>query len=291
MLLAFAFLACGGGMSTLPPPAPPPPTPTPSALPAPEPAPAAPAATTVAPPPPATATPAASLGEGTPSPDPAPPLPTVRVALPAKDAVIKAADADIKLDVKNWPTAAGGSDVHLILDNRPYKAVYDPKKPVQLSELLGGAALDYGQHVLVAYPSRANQESVKTTGALAVQEFFIMTKDQGGLDLARPMLVYGDPNGEYRGEKATHVLIDFQVVNDTLSDGGDHVTITVAGRGLVDKLTASVSKVGTPYYVDRLPDGLYRVTLELVDKGGNLVPGPWNSTTRTISIDHTAPRP
>jgi hypothetical protein len=205
--------------------------------------------------------------------------------------VIKAADTDIKLDVKNWPTEAGGPDVHLILDNRPYKAVYDPKKPVKLSELLGGAALDYGQHVLVAYPSRANQESVKTAGALAVQPFFIATKDQGGLDLARPMLVYGDPNGDYRGEKAKHVLIDFQVVNDTLSDGGDRVAITVAGRGLPEKLTASVSKVGTPYYVDRLPDGVYTVTLELVDKGGNLVPGPWNSTTRTISIDHAPPVP
>jgi hypothetical protein len=253
---------------------------------------ATPAATAdaVSAPPPAAST-SASLGEGTPSPEPAPPLPTVRVALPVKDTVIKAADTDIKLDVKNWPTEAGGSDVHLILDNRPYKVVYDPKKPVKLSELLGGAALDYGQHVLVAYPSRANREGVKTAGALAVQEFFIATKDQGGLDLARPMLVYGDPNGDYRGEKANHVLIDFQVVNDTLSDGGDHVTITVAGRGLADKLTASVSKVGTPYYVDRLPDGLYTVTLELVDKGGNLVTGPWNSTTRTISIDHAEPRP
>jgi hypothetical protein len=287
VLLGLAFLACGGGTSTLPPPAPPPPAPTPSAPPAPPPAPAAPAATAdvVAAPPPAAA-PSASLAEGTPSPDPAPPLPTVRIALPTKGALIKAADTDIKLEVKNWPTAVGGSDVHLILDNRPYKAVYDFRKPVALSELLGGAALDYGQHVLVAYPSRANGEGVKTPGALAVQEFFIATKDQGGLDLARPMLVYGDPSGDYKGEKANHILVDFQVVNDTLSDGGDHVAITVAGRGLADKLTASVSKPGTPYYLDRLPDGLYTVTLELVDKGGNLVPGPWNSTKRTISIDH-----
>src|SRR6185369_2709507 len=79
-----------------------------------------------------------TLTPGAASPDPAAPLPTVAIAAPTKDQVVpndKAADFSVKLDVKNWQTATGSSHVHLILDNKPYKAIYDPKQPVKLSEL------------------------------------------------------------------------------------------------------------------------------------------------------------
>ena len=237
------------------------------------------------PPPPAT------LTEGTPSPDPSTPFPTVRITGPAKGTILKAdkaADTEVKLDVKNWQTATGSSHVHLILDNKPYKPVYDPKKNFKLSDLVGTGTLDEGQHVLVAFPSRANHESVKTKGALFVEDFWIGKKGQAAVDLKKPLLVYSRPKGEYKGDMANHVLVDFQLANDTLSDKGDHVAIAVSGPGIADKLTANVTKFGTPYYLDNLQDGEYTVKLDLLDKDGNAVPGPWNSTTRTIKINHEA---
>ncbi|MGO9711530.1 MAG: hypothetical protein ACLQBL_21885, partial [Polyangiaceae bacterium] len=254
----------------------------------------APASTDVATPPPAPtpAPPPPSLTEGTPSPDPTLPTPTVRIVSPTKDQVLKsdkAADTEVKLDLKNWQTATGSSHVHLILDNRPYKPIYDPKKPVKLSDLLGGSALDDGEHVLVAFPSRANHESVKTKGAFFATDFWVGKKAATPtLDLKKPLLVYSRPKGEYKGDMANHVLVDFQLLNETLAEGKDHVAITVTGPGISDKLTANVTKFGTPYYLDNLQDGDYVVKLDLLDKDGNPIAGPWNSTTRKITINHEA---
>jgi hypothetical protein len=290
-LALLLLAACGGSTDNLPPP-PPPPPPAPTTTPAPlasAPTTAAgedggaAAATPAAPPP--------ALAEGTASEDPKAPLPTVKFLAPKAGEVLKAdkaADTEVKLDVKNWATATGSTHVHLILDNKPYKPIYDPKKPVKLSELLGGAALDEGQHVLVAFPSRANHESVKTKGALTTVEFWVGKKGQATVDLKKPMLVYSRPKGDYKGDMANHVLVDFQLVNDTLDAKKDHVTIDVTGPGIDKDLTASVTKFGTPYFLDNLQNGAYTVKLELVGADGKALAGPWNSTTRTINIDHAA---
>jgi hypothetical protein len=285
---AIVLLACGGGSDNLPPPPPPPPVPATDA--------AATTVTTVsptatvAPKPPA---PPVTLTAGAASPDPTPPLPTVAITAPAKDQVVasgKAADFSVKLDVKNWQTAQGSSHVHLILDNKPYKAIYDPKQPVKLSELTGGEAVAEGLHVLVAFPSRANHESVKTKGALAIVPFWVGKKGDPKTDpTKKPMLIYSRPKGDYKGEMANHVLVDFYVANVTLAEGKDHVNVTVTGPGIDKALEAKVEKFGTPLYLDNLQNGSYDVKTELVDGSNKLIEGPWNSTTRTINIDHDAP--
>lgn len=278
--------ACGGGNDNLPPP-PPPPPPTQTA-PLPPPAEATPAAPAPPPAPPVTLLP------GTPSPDPSPPLPTVHFLSPTpgqRIAAEKVNDLAIKLDVKSWPTAKGSSHVHLILDGRPYTPVYDPKKPVVLSELLKGDTLAEGQHVLVAFPSRANHESVKTKGALTVTEFYVGKSKDHPVDLKAPMLVYSRPKGDYKGDMANHVLVDFQLVNETIADGKDHVHLTVTGPGISTPLSADVTAFGTPYYLDNLQNGSYTVKLDLLKSDGSAQPGPWNSTTRAINIDHTMPPP
>ena len=160
---------------------------------------------------------------------------------------------------------------------------------MKLSELLGGGTLDEGQHVLVAFPSRANHESVKTQGRpLRDASSGSARRAQAATDLKKPMLIYSRPKGEYKGDMANHVLVDFQLVNDKLADGKDHVHIAVTGPGITDKLSANVTKFGPPYYLDNLQDGEYSVKLDLLDKDGNPVAGPWNSTTRTITINHEA---
>jgi hypothetical protein len=279
-------LACGGADENLPPPPPPPPPPPASTTPPPEPPP--PADTTPKPPP----LPAATLLPGAPSPDPTAPTPTVKFLAPTAGQAIpadKAKDFVVKVDVKNWQTAPGSQHVHLILDNTPYKPLYDTKAPVKLSELPGGDALSEGQHVLVAFPSRANHESVKTAGALAVIEFFVgkPAKDRP-VDLKKPMLIYSRPKGSYDGEKASHVLVDFYLAHDTLADDKDHVHVNVTGPGIESPLTADVTKWGTPYYLDNLQDGTFTVKLDLLSSKGDAIPGPWNSTTREITINHAA---
>jgi hypothetical protein len=283
LALPFA-VACGGGNDNLPPP-PPPPPPPPAVEVAPPPVAVAPT------PPPAPPLPAVTLLPGTASPDPTT-LPIVRFVSPSSGQTIaadKVNDFPIKVDVKNWQTATGSSHVHLILDNRPYKPIYDPKQPVLLGELLKGEVLEEGQHVLVAFPSRANHESVKTKGGLVVTEFYVGKAKTHPVDLKAPMLVYSRPKGDYKGDAANHVLVDFQLVNETLADGKDQVHIAVTGPGIGAPLTAAVTHFGAPFYLDNLQDGAYTVTLDLQKTDNTPIVGPWNSTTRQIHIDHNAP--
>ena len=285
VLGAAALVACGGGSDNLPPPPPPPPVPVTDAA-------TVTTSTPTAAVPPKPAPPPVTLTPGAASPDPTGALPTVAIAAPGRDQVVegnKAADFSVKLDVKNWATATGSSHVHLILDNKPYKAIYDTKAPVKLSELTGGEALAEGQHVLVAFPSRANHESVKTKGALAVVPFWVGKKSDAKMDpTKKPMLVYSRPKGEYKGEMANHVLVDFYIANVTLSEGKEHVNVTVTGPGIDKPLDGRVEKWGTPLYLDNLQNGSYTLKVELVDPANKLIDGAWNSTTREIKIDHDA---
>ncbi|MEO8800051.1 MAG: hypothetical protein ABI551_19300 [Polyangiaceae bacterium] len=284
--MAFTLaIACGGGNDNLPPPPPPPPPPPAMAT-----ASSAPAEDAGAPE--APKAPPVTLTAGTASPDPAAPLPSVTIKAPTKDQLIdpaKASDFIVKLDVKNWATAPGNTHVHLILDNKAYKPIYDPKAPVKLSELTGGEPLAEGQHVIVAFPSRANHESVKTKGALAFHEFYVgKKKGEATVDVKKPILVYSRPKGIYRGDQGNHVIVDFNLINDTLGEGKDHVMITVSGQGIEKDLTADVKSFGAPYYLDNLRNGSYTVKLDLLDKDVKPVPGAWNSISRTFTVDHDA---
>jgi hypothetical protein len=284
-LFASAMFACGGGNDNLPPPPPPPPPPPETAQVTPPPAPVVDAAA------PAPALPPVTLAAGSASPDPAAPLPTVKLSAPNKDQVIpadKAGDFLVKLDVKNWQTAPGSQHVHLILDNKPYKPIYDTKAGVKLSELSGGT-LEEGQHVLVAFPSRANHESVKTKDALVIVPFYVGKKGEAKVDPKKPMLVYSRPKGDYKGEAGNHVLVDFQLANVALAEGKEHVHVTVTGPGIEKPLTEHVEKFGTPLYLDGLRNGAYEIKVELMGADNKPLPGPWNATTRTINIDHDAP--
>ena len=288
-VMPLAQLACGGGESNLPPPPPPPGTGVASATASTQ----ASATTSVTtPPPPAPPPPALVLGAASEDPTPAP---TVKITAPTQGQVIpkdKAADFVVKLDVKNWQTAPGAQHVHLILDNHPYKPIYDTKAPVKLSELMGGDPINEGEHILVAFPSRANHESVKTKDALAIMSFWVGKKGEKPSDVKKqPMLIYSRPKGDYKGLMASHVIVDWQLANVTLGEGKDHVHITVLGPGIPDKLEAKAEKFGPPYFLDNLQNGTYTVKLELMSGSGadmKLIPGPWNSTTRTIRIDHEA---
>lgn len=291
-LLALSFVvlvSCGGGNDNLPPPPPPPAAPPLASLvpppPAAERASAAPAPSFE--PPPAPAAPI-TLTQGNAAPDPPAPTPTVKITAPAKGQVIpaaKAGDFEVKLDVKNWKTATGDSHVHLILDAKPYKAVYDTKAAWKLSDLNGGdAALAEGQHILVAFPSRATHESVKTAGALSIVEFWVGKKGEKAQDTTKPMLVYSRPKGEYKGDMANHVLVDFQLVNGTLAPDKDHVHVRVTGPGIDGEKSADATRFGPPMYLDNLQAGTYTLELQLLGADGKVLPGSWNSNKRTISI-------
>jgi hypothetical protein len=227
------------------------------------------------------------------APDPTP-APTVRFRAPVKGQIVpvaKAGDFEIKLEVSHWNTAPDDKHVHVILDNRPYVAIYDTGKPIKLSRLLQGEKLSEGHHVLVAFPSRATHESVKTDGAFAIAEFFVGKKGPPSVDTAKPMLIYSRPKGPYEGDKASRILIDFYLSRVALAPGKERVRITVKGPGIDSEKVVTAERFGPPFYLVNPQDGTYTVRAELVGSDGKPIAGTWNDTSRTITVlkEGTAP--
>lgn len=166
-----------------------------------------------------------------------------------------------------------GQHIHLIVDNRPYQAIYDLSEPVDLEDL------EPGPHVLRAFPSRSWHESVKVPSAFAATTFFVEdTAGTAPADLDAPLLTYSRPKDSYEGADADSVMVDFYVSNVELEEGGHTVRLSVDGEPVYD-MTRWV-----PHYILGLPAGTHRIRLQLLDPDGQPVPGPFNDTEREIEV-------
>jgi hypothetical protein len=103
----------------------------------------------------------------------------------------------------------------------------------------------------------------------------------GDVDPTKPLLTYSRPKGEYKGEDADPIMIDFWLSNARLQgDGG-----TFRVRYTIDGGEARFIDKWEPVWLSGWITGKHQVKLELVDKDGNLVDnGGYNSTTREITV-------
>jgi len=103
----------------------------------------------------------------------------------------------------------------------------------------------------------------------------------GEVDPTKPLLTYSRPKGEYKGEDADPIMIDFWFSNAKLQgDGG-----TYRVRYSIDGGAAKFVDKWDPIWLSGWINGKHQVKLELVDKDGNLVDnGGYNSTTREITV-------
>ena len=162
-----------------------------------------------------------------------------------------------------------GQHIHFILDNKPYQASYSPDVTVNLTP---------GHHVLLAFLSRSYHESIKNKTAFIVKEFDVAKKSPDQFDAAAPHIFFSRPKGEYIGEKeTTKLLLDFYLVNCTLSETGYKVRATINGS------TFTLTK-WEPYFIEGLPLGENKVKLELLDKDNKLVASQYNGTERTFTL-------
>jgi hypothetical protein len=101
------------------------------------------------------------------------------------------------------------------------------------------------------------------------------------VDPTKPLLTYSRPKGEYKGEDADPIMIDFWLTNAKLQgDGGEYRV-----RYSVDNGEAKFIDKWEPIWLTGWTAGSHKVKLELVDKSGNVVAnGDYNSTTRDITV-------
>ena len=172
-------------------------------------------------------------------------------------------------DVKACANSAKGQHIHLILNNGPYTAHYDPEFEQDL---------DTGNYVVLAFLSRSYHESLKEPNAYVLRQITVGKVKPRPIDLTQPLMFYSRPKGTYQGADAKKLLLDFYLVNATLSPDGYKVRATINGKEFM--LTKWV-----PYFVEGLPMGENTFKLELLDKDGNLVKNPFNPVERTITLE------
>ena len=180
---------------------------------------------------------------------------------------------------KNCANSKDGQHIHFILDNKPYKALYEPKNDVTLPN-------DGKDHYLMAFLSRSYHESIKSKGAAVVYHFKI--DEKGNLkkldEPKTPMVFYSRPKGDYIGKDTANLLLDFYVWNCDLAGDGYKVKTEISNNDKSSQqLTTTIDKWAS-HFIQNLGTGKSKVTLTLVDKDGKPVDGPMVSATREFNL-------
>ncbi|WP_046243955.1 hypothetical protein [Hymenobacter terrenus] len=164
-----------------------------------------------------------------------------------------------------------GQHIHNIVDNEPYTAHYDARFSKPIPD---------GQHVVLSFLSRSYHESLKHRGAYDLRIINVGNASPPAtpiLDVKTPHLFYSRPKDTYSGADAKRIMLDFYLVNTTLETGGNRVRATINGSEfMLDHWM--------PYQMEGLPAGENTVKLELIDSSGALIPGPYNSVTRSFVV-------
>jgi hypothetical protein len=210
----------------------------------------------------------------------------------ADSAVMNSAGVDATVEAENFEAgiqtdteraneianSGNGQHFHLILDNQPYMANYEAGTPFDL----GG--LEPGAHTLVAFPSRSYHESVKGPEAYDLVNFYV-GEESGEFMLGprAPALIYSRPKGTYSGDGADRIMLDFYLHNVELGPDGYRARYTIRDAAGSEVASTTLTE-WAPAFVTGLEDGTYEVTLQLIGSDGNVVPGPFNDTTREIEV-------
>lgn len=175
-----------------------------------------------------------------------------------------------------------GQHIHFIMDNAPYKALYEPKNEVTLA--------NNTEHYLISFLSRSYHESLKNKDAAVVLHFKIDEKGNYKKldDPKTPMLFYSRPKGDYIGKDTANVLLDFYVMNTILGADGYKVKAQVMNETLG---TDNTFTIGTweSNFIQNLGSGKCKVMLTLLDKDGKAVEGPQASATREFNMAASEP--
>lgn len=219
--------------------------------------------------------------------DTSPKFPDARLNLiePAPGSTVATTEVPFKYELANYQltaqtegpahhdhaNSAQGQHIHNIVDNEPYTAHYNTAftKPVK-----------EGSHVVLSFLSRSYHESLKHKTAYDLRVINVGTSTAGpgaGFDTKGQHLFYSRPKGEYVGNDTKKIMLDFYLVNTSLSGNGNQVRATINGTPFtIDRWL--------PHTIEGLPMGESTIKLELLDKNGNVVPGPFNTVERKITL-------
>lgn len=139
--------------------------------------------------------------------------------------------------------------------------------------------LTAGEHTILTYLTRSTRESLKHKLAYDLRTVQVGTAPAKAkpFNPKAPAIFYSLPRGTYTGDEADKILLDFYVVNAMLEEEGTQVRLTI------NKTPFTLGRWAA-YTLEGLPMGPNTIQLELIDAEGHLIPGPYNSVTKTITL-------
>jgi hypothetical protein len=232
--------------------------------------------------------------------------PILKIISPAQGSTIEGSTVQVRLelsgDLKGYkphkdPGTETGNHIHVILDDNPYEAYYDLSIPFELKNVTPG------RHVLRVFASRPWHESYKNPGSFQIVAFSVrgpegttqptttgtgerMADNNAAsstieVDPGKPLLTYSRPKGEYKGNEADAIMLDFWLTNAKLrGDGGEYRI-----RYIVDDEEPGFIDKWEPIWLSGWTEGKHTVRLELL--GADQYPlknGSFNITTREITV-------
>lgn len=127
--------------------------------------------------------------------------------------------------------------------------------------------LQQGNNVLLAFSCLPNGVSCKNKNSCFFKNY-ILGEDLGLFNEKQEHLFYYLPKDTVNAE---NVILDFYLMNASLNKNGNKVRATIDGMEfLIEKWAA--------YNIEGLEQGTHTIRLELIDKEGNLIPGPFNDS-------------
>lgn len=208
---------------------------------------------------------------------------TIKTISPKNGGKLEAGNTKFSYDIENFELGAQtedagenglansgkGQHIHAILNNEPYMAHYDPSFEEEL---------DAGHYVLLSFLSRSYHESLKNPEAWELIQFNVGNSNEKGIDLNAPHIFYSRPKGTYKGDDTNKLLLDFYLVNCTLSKEGYKVRATINGAEFMITDWSA-------YVVEGLEKGKVDLKLELLDRNNKTVDSPFNPTTRSVTLE------
>lgn len=210
---------------------------------------------------------------------------TVTIRVNLRGASTSLLTGDEAKDAKPNGALGIADHAHFILDNSPYEEMYAVNKPFELHDV------GTGRHVLRVVAVRPWHESYKNAGAFQILSFTVNSNagvksddasvGKTAIDPTKPLLTSNSPQGEFKGERADPLLIDFWVSNAKLrGDGGEYRI-----RCFIDDDEARYFDKWEPVWLAGWLPGKHTVRLELL--GADQWPvrnGNSNITTHEIKV-------
>jgi hypothetical protein len=196
--------------------------------------------------------------------------PCISITSPGQDDCLPGPDVVIRFETSGLQLCPSGCNIHFKLDNEPFEVQFDPSHPHVFRDVKPGT------HTARVYAANHRHEAIPGTMDMVTFSVIYPTEDNRP-EPGVPLLTWNLPQGEYKGLDAADIAADFLVTDGALSKHGYRVQVYVDGR-------RDIVYDNAPRHYKDLAPGFHVIRMDLVDRQGHLVPGPFNTVSNTILL-------